>query len=147
MHRSEHFERLPRRPSFASLVLPAIMMSFPNAGLAMDLPSQALGTWSRKCADAASPRIAIGNTRVSVSVNGKTLTYAGVDISYTWYGGTKATEDKAWVLVSKQPGGNFEFIIEVAMTGSKRAIKLEQGSDGHGREVRALFNKRFTRCS
>jgi hypothetical protein len=148
MRRSTNLMQLSRRLlSFSAVLLPATLMSFPNAALAVDLPAQALGTWSRKCSDAKSPRIAISNSRVSVSMNGKSLDYTGVDISYTWYGGVKATEEKSWVLVSRRPGQNFEFIIEVAMTGSKRAIKLEAGADGHGREVRKLFEKRFVRCS
>ena len=147
MHGLTLFGELSRRLLLFAAGLSAAMMWFPAATFAVDLPAQALGTWSRKCSDAKSPRIAISNARVSVSMNGKSLDYTGVDISYTWYGGTKATEEKSWVLVSKRPGGNFEFIIEVAMTGSTRAIKLEEGSTEHGREVRKLFGKRLVRCS
>ena len=148
MRGSMHFAHLSRRRQwFAAALLPAAMLSLPGVALAVDLPGEALGTWARKCSDAGSPRIVIGNTRVSVSLNGKVLNYTGVDISYTWYGGIKATGDKVWVLVSKRPEQYFEFIVEVPMTGSKRAIKLEEGADGHGREVRKLFGKRFARCS
>jgi hypothetical protein len=146
MHRSMGSQKLARSLLLFATALPAAMMSFPAAVRAVELPEQALGTWSRKCSDAKSPRIAISNSHVSVSMNGKSIDYAGVDISYTWYGGVKATEEKSWVLVSKRPGDSFEFIIEVAMTGSKRAIRIEEGSVDRGREVRKLFGKRFVRC-
>jgi hypothetical protein len=146
MRRSTYFEGVSGKLLLLAALLPAALMALPVAAQTVELPAQALGTWARKCTDGKSPRIVIGPSRVSVTTNGKSHHYTGVDISYTWYGGVRATGDKAWVLVSKNPGAYYEFIVEVAMTGSKRAIKLEEGADGHGREVRKLFGKRFGRC-
>lgn len=119
----------------------------PSLSLAAELPPEALGTWARNCADAKSPRVSISDNAVTITSGSKRLRYIGVDVSYTFYGGSKATGENAWVLVSKTPGQAFEFVVEVAMTSRKRGIRLEEGNPDNGREVRPLFGKRFVRCS
>ena len=130
-----------------AVVLAAGAMALPcTPSFAAELPPEAVGIWALNCANTKSPRVTIANNSVTVTTGGKRLRYGGVDISWSWVGGNSATGDRAWVLVSKKPNGPFEFIVEVAMTGKTREIKLEEGNPDNGRPVSPLFGKRLVRC-
>lgn len=126
-----------------ALSLMAGAASMAHAG---DVPEEFQGTWSARCDDPEVPQLLLKGTRVSVRSPKGESSFSGVEASHTWYGGAKASGDRVWLLVSKQAGGDFEFIIAPPPYGKTGALTLEEGHPDLGQDVRALIGQELFRC-
>jgi hypothetical protein len=117
----------------------------PSAARAETVPAEYQGAWSLDCADPAAAQVVVGPDAVAVLTGGGRLSYAGLEVSRIWYGGIKATGDRVWLLVSKEPGQPFEFIVELAAR-KRGPLSLEEGHPDHGREMKRLFGPKFRYC-
>lgn len=111
-----------------------------------EVPEEFQGTWSARCDDPEVPQLLLKGTRVSVRSAKGERSFSGVEASHTWYGGAKASGDRVWLLVSKQAGGDFEFIIAPPPYGKTGALTLEEGHPDLGQDVRALIGQELFRC-
>jgi hypothetical protein len=125
--------KCPWRPFFPafvvmawSVLIPTMMIS--SVALADQMPFELLGTWSRNCDDPAAEQIVLESGAVSIVFDGGRHAYAGVDVSHTWIGGTKAAGDRVWLLTSKAAGKPYDFIIYRCSDGNKQALD-EQPAD------------------
>lgn len=125
-----------------SAALAAVVV--PSTVLAASVPLEFHGTWSQNCADPAAAQFVLEQTAVKVVAGGKRYSYAGVEVSHTWYGGAKATGDRIWLLTSKEPNQPFDFIVE--LTFGRDFLVVEEGHPDHGREMKRLFGPKFQHC-
>ena len=130
------------------LILVAVLSLgfFPATALADQVPPEFLGTWGQRCTDPAAPRIALEPEQITITSSGRRYTYAGVEVSHTWFGGARASGDRVWLPTSKEPGAPFEFIVAPPPYGKEGFMILEEGHPDHGREVKSLFGPEFYRC-
>lgn len=126
----------------ASAALAAVVVPF--TALAGSVPLEFQGTWSRNCADPAAAQFILEQSAVKVVAGGQRYSYAGVEVSHTWYGGAKATGDRIWLLTSKKPNQPFDFIVE--LTIGKDFLVVEEGHPDHGHEMKRLFGPKFQHC-
>lgn len=83
----------------ASAALAAVVV--PSTALADSVSLEFQGTWSRNCADPVAAQFVLEQTAVKVIAGGQRYSYAGVEVSHTWYGGAKATGDRVWLLTAR----------------------------------------------
>lgn len=132
------------KPVWGALAILAACL--PPAIAQAQVPRHLLGTWSAQCSDARAPRLVIAPGSVTLKDSGRDIVYRGVDVSYTYYGGAKATGEKLWLLLSSRPNGQFELIIE-APAERARSIMVDDTSPTDVPAIRSLIAKRLTSCN
>jgi hypothetical protein len=130
------------RQDLAVLITSCLVTLASSVPAMADTPRQFLGTWSTRCDDPDAPRMEVAVQKVAIKTD-RQYSYAGIDVSYTWIGGAKATGNNPWLLVSKTPGAPFEFVVGPPVDGS---LILEEGHPDKGKGVKALFGNKFHRC-
>ncbi|WP_099865384.1 hypothetical protein [Pararhizobium haloflavum] len=127
----------------------ALLFSLAMSGAAAnaaEIPAEFLGQWSTDCRDEAAPRVFLERQAVRLTVDGHAHAFQGVEVSHTWYGGAKASGNRAWLLVSRQPGGMFAFIAALPPYGTDGSLMLEGGVEEEMREMLHLMDIPFIRC-
>ena len=136
--------RLALSSAAIALCVAAVMPAAPVR--AEGVPAALRGTWSLDCADPNAAQLVLEAANVTLVTAGRRHAYAGVEVSYTWVGGARASGDRVWLLISKAPNGPFAFVIATTR-GKRPVLVLEEGHPEHGREARRLFGAKFLRCT
>jgi len=136
--------RLALSSAAIALCVAAVMPAAPAR--AEGVPAGLRGTWSLDCANPNAAQLMLEAANVTLVTAGRRHAYAGVEVSYTWVGGARASGDRVWLLISKAPNGPFAFVIATTR-GKRPVLVLEEGHPEHGREARRLFGAKFLRCT
>lgn len=138
-----------RVTSTATCVLATITILCSTSAHAQDvkpIPKEYVGIWAKRCGDLNSAVLRIESNQVTVEERGNRRVYGGVDFSYTYGEGARASGRYSWILVSKVPNGMYAFVLTVPGYGRAGPAVFEEGAAGEGREVRDLFGVKFRRC-
>ena len=123
-----------------------LFVAAPGVALADEVPGEFLGRWSTRCGDTNAPKIEMAADSIAITLGGKTYRYAGINASYTWYGGVEADGNRVWLPTSKRPGGKFAFVAAPPPYGTEGPMVIEEGAPDEAGEIRSVFGAQFRRC-